>query len=435
MAATTELVLSPEAATVVPGPKDAASPRPNPWRTGGRRPGRRFTHWAGRDPREVVPYPQFRPLSYYEQSTLIRLAQQGDVEARNVIWVRNAPLVYKVANGFPIPPELLADALQEGVLGLRRAIEKFEIDRALAFSTYAWLWIKQRMGRFLSDRGCPVRIPTYIAGDFHSYRWERHRCLTHADAAACDDRWRTDAPLRLPRLRALYELSEVRRLHEVAQNDLPAVRRASAIDPDDAATFVAAVREELTPRQFQVLSLRYGLGESEPKTLEEVGVLLGVTRERVRQIQAKTEERLRVRLRRWENWFGDVDETLLPEGPSAASASTVEVHKPRPVGSRRPAASTRPMSASAVAAALLQSLRTYTFRQANLLVHFYGLCGTPRANLDEAARLLEITPHKARLSLRKARKKLVSALRADGRRELAEIAVRIRSDDSFEHGG
>ena len=108
----------------------------------------RYNHWRKRNPDEFVSYPKLNPLPYLKESRLIQLAQQGDIKARNEVWMHYARLVLSVVNRFSIPDRLLADAIQEGSLGIKRAIEKFEIERFHSFSTYAWRWIYQYIQRF-----------------------------------------------------------------------------------------------------------------------------------------------------------------------------------------------------------------------------------------------------------------------------------------------
>src|SRR5689334_9946041 len=98
----------------------------------------RRNYWATFDPSEFAAFPKLEPLPYLKECRFIERAQTGDVEARNIVWTHHLRLVYSVANQFNFHENDLPDALQEGAIGLSRAVARFEIHRYAAFSTYAW---------------------------------------------------------------------------------------------------------------------------------------------------------------------------------------------------------------------------------------------------------------------------------------------------------
>ncbi len=260
---------------------------------------KRRQHWKARTPEDFICYPRYQRLSYFEEMTLVRRAQEGDKDARNRLWAQHARLAYSVVNEFSVPEALLADAVQEGLLGIHRAIEKFEVDRLGAFSTYAWHWVRQRIQRFLERHRLTVPLPAHFVQDFHGFRKDRLQCLTNSELSDCDRRWRESAGKAYPSIRDILRISEATPWQEIARRDHPAIRPSDPAIQVDHSALHGALRKVLNSRQFQILELRYGLNGEPELTLEQIGQRLGITRERVRQIQQKAENRVRTRLARF----------------------------------------------------------------------------------------------------------------------------------------
>lgn len=258
---------------------------------------RRRNYFQDEEIRDIVNYPLYSPLGYLAEARLIQQAQAGDLNARNLVWSSNIRLVYLVVNQFHVPKPLLADALQEGVLSLRRAIEKFEVARYNAFSTYAWHWIKQGIARFLSHQRFGQRIPSHLYADFIQLirkldslpsQQERSRYLAENDDFH---------PKHMKTLRRLTALVFTSSLEEIHVSDKSRIQSTETEVNLDLSGLGQQLLATLTERERTVLSYRYGLLGKPEETLEEVGHRLEITRERVRQIQVSAEERLK---RRWQ---------------------------------------------------------------------------------------------------------------------------------------
>ena len=259
----------------------------------------RRNYWAHDQSEKYVNFPRVPPLGYLKQTRLIRDAQQGDTVARNEVWVHNLRLVLSAVNRLNIPSELLADVLQEGAIGIYIAIRKFEIERYGELSTYAWQWIMQRMMRCLALQRFRGQVPSHLYGAYCTFRREAKNLRSRNDWFDWDDDHRSTFPAHYSVLRRIYSLNELKPLN--AARNLPSKSgepSQGATDRDFGAMMWACLAE-LDERERNILCLRYGIGGGTELTLEEIGQELALTRERVRQVQKKAEERLaRIVLRR-----------------------------------------------------------------------------------------------------------------------------------------
>lgn len=242
---------------------------------------------------DQVVFPQSKRLGYLKQARLIEKAQSGDLNARNEIWLRHARLAYSVVGQLHLPTNALADALQEGQLGILRALQKFEVHRLNVFSTYAYHWVLQHVRKLRTATAFFSRIPDYR---FAAYlRFRRRVCAAPARREWFDAResYLDRDPVeyrRLLRIHVCVSPVPFGRDTEVADGAHEPYARMQRAELR-AAVWDAV--DKLLPRERQVICCRYGLPKGSPLTLEQIGHQLGLTRERVRQVQLTAEATLR----------------------------------------------------------------------------------------------------------------------------------------------
>lgn len=247
----------------------------------------------------------YKLLTPEDEQHYARLALQGDSVARERMIVCNLRLVVKIARRYMYRGLELADLIEEGNLGLLRAVEKFDPERGFRFSTYGTWWIRQTIERALMNQGRTVRLPIHIAKELNAYKraarkisQDQHHEASAGDIAEVLEREVGDVQRHMRYGERITSMSTP--LHDDPDHSLlEMIPDENNIDPADLLQGellhgrVGAWLQQLDVKQREVIERRFGLRGYEPHTLEAIGELLGVTRERVRQIQIDALGRLR----------------------------------------------------------------------------------------------------------------------------------------------
>lgn len=244
-----------------------------------------------------------------EEKDLARRIEKGDEEARKKLTQANLRLVVSIAKRYVGRSShlTLLDLTQEGNLGLFKAVEKFDYRRGYKFSTYATWWIRQAITRALADQARTIRIPVHMVETISKYQQVKRRLLQDLGREPLSEEIAAEMNLEVEKVHHLERIEQdtVSLEAPVGDDDEDSILGEFIVDEKTLSPSQVAARrllrdqlhfiiKELTPREQKILAMRFGLEDGITHTLEEVGKEFGVTRERIRQIEAKALERIRL---------------------------------------------------------------------------------------------------------------------------------------------
>ena len=258
-------------------------------------------------------------LSLDEETELSKRIAEGDETAKNRLAESNLRLVVSIAKRYVGRGMLFLDLIQEGNIGLMKAVDKFDVTKGYKFSTYATWWIRQAITRAIADQARTIRVPVHMVETINKLARIQRQLTLELNREPTEQELAKKMNVSIDKIREIYKISQepVSLETPIGEEDDSHlgdfIKDERNMSPEEYATNemlkdeIADVLLTLTEREEKVIRLRFGLEDGKSRTLEEVGQMFGVTRERIRQIEAKALRKLRhpSRSRKLKDYMGD----------------------------------------------------------------------------------------------------------------------------------
>ena len=248
---------------------------------------------------------QIKLLTMDEELKLADRINAGDEEAKTILAEANLRLVVSIAKRYVGRGMQFLDLIQEGNIGLMKAVEKFDVTKGYKFSTYATWWIRQAITRAIADQARTIRVPVHMVETINKLSRIQRQLTLELNREPSEEELAKKMGMSIDKVREIYKISQepVSLETPIGEEDDSHlgdfIKDERNVSPEEYATNemlkdeIASVLLTLTEREEKVIRLRFGLEDGKSRTLEEVGQMFGVTRERIRQIEAKALRKLR----------------------------------------------------------------------------------------------------------------------------------------------